>query len=445
MTAGKTIFAPASGKGRAGIAIIRLSGPAAFAALDALTGAPRPAPRRAAMRPLFDPQTGELLDRALILCFPAPHSFTGEDVLELHIHGGRAVMAGLLDALARIEGLVPAGPGDFSRRAFEAGKMDLVAAEALADLIDAETAAQRRLALAQSGGALGALYEGWRQRLLALLGRVEAAIDFADEDLPDDLFDGARRETGILRREIAAHLADGARGERIRDGVSIVLTGPPNAGKSSLLNALARRDVAIVSDLPGTTRDVLEVALDLGGYAATLIDTAGIRDPADMVEAEGVRRARMRAERADLRLHLSDKGWPTVSGIPGRDIAILTKIDLMHDQEAGRRENRANEMEGYAVSALTGAGLPELLHALEEKVIALSEVGEAPVLTRLRHRRGLEDCCAALDAFLEAPEDEPALAAEDLRIAARALGKITGRVDVEDMLDVLFSEFCIGK
>jgi tRNA modification GTPase len=440
-----TIFALASAPGRAGVAVMRLSGPEAGTALARLAGA-LPPPRRAARRRFADPRTGEAIDDGLALFFPAPHSFTGEDVAELHIHGSRAVIAALLDALAALPGLRLAEPGEFTRRAFEHGKLDLTAAEGLADLVAAETAAQRRQALRQLEGALGRLYEDWRERLLRALAHLEAAIDFPEEGLPEDLSGTVRESAAALRAEIARHLADGHRGERLRDGVAVAIIGPPNAGKSSLMNALARRDVAITSAVAGTTRDVIEVALDLGGYAMVLADTAGLRDAADSIEEEGVRRARARAAAADLRLLVLDATEPVPAlpaGLVDRDtVVILNKVDLGVG-DVGERADRLADGPALRLSVLTGMGMSALLARLEKEVAARFAPGDAPLLTRARHREALEACISALDRFTQQPALE--LAAEDLRLATQALGRITGRVDIEDMLDVIFREFCIGK
>ena len=435
-----TIFALATAPGKAGVAVLRLSGPQAGAALQALTGKPMPAPRRASLRALRDPQTGETVDRALALWFPAPASFTGEDVVELHIHGGRAVATALADALSRLSGCRPAEPGEFSRRAFANGRLDLTEAEAIADLVAAETAGQRRQALRQLDGALGALYEDWRARLLRALAHLEADIDFAAEDLPNGTTAAARPALADLAREIAAHLDDDRRGERLREGVQIAIVGPPNAGKSSLLNLLARRDVAIVSETAGTTRDVIEVHLDLGGWPVTLADTAGIREAGDEIEREGVRRAEQRARTADLRLVVLDAAAPDTPSMlqeliaPG-DVVALNKIDLAPSAKV--------PAEALALSVRGGTGVAELLALLQQRVAALLDGAGMP-LTRQRHRLALEECHAALKRA-QAQKAQPELMAEDVRLAARALGRITGRVDVEDMLDIVFREFCIGK
>ncbi len=436
-----TIFALSSGRGTAGVAVVRLSGPQAGAALALLTGRPCPAPRRAALRTLRDPADNSLLDEALVLWFPKPASFTGEDVVELHVHGGTAVVAGVLDALAALPGCRPAEPGAFTRRAFEAGRLDLTQVEGLADLIDAETQAQRSQALRQMQGALSARVEGWRSRLVRLLAYVEADIDFAEDeaDVPEGLSQTVRGDIAALRDEIGAALADGHRGERLREGLSVAIVGPPNAGKSSLLNALARRDVAIVSAIPGTTRDLIEVHLNLGGYPVTLIDTAGLRETSDPVEAEGVARARARAAAADLRLALAPGDTPDWSGVesPG-EWRVVTQIDLEPRCAPGLRGGT------YHISALTGTGLPDLVSGLSDWAAkALAGAGESPLFTRARHRRALEDCLTGLDAALAEPD--LVLAAEELRLAARGLGRVTGRVDVEELLDVIFRDFCIGK
>jgi len=434
-----TIYALASGAGRAGIAVYRLSGPQAGAALVALSGRSLPPPRQA-MRVKLADRAGEAIDDGLALWFPAPSSFTGEDVVELQLHGGRAVAAALGEALVEL-GLRPAEAGEFSKRAVLAGKLDFTRAEAVADLIDAETAAQRRQALRQMGGALEALVEGWRAKLVRALALVEAVIDFADEGVGEVELERAAARIADLAGEMAASLADRRRGERLRDGFHVAILGAPNAGKSSLLNRLAGREAAIVSATAGTTRDIIEIHLDLGGWPVVVADTAGLRDSACAIEAEGVRRALARAEAADLKLALFESGTidpATRDLIDGDTLVVVNKADL-----AGAVPAEVAGRPALAVSALTGLGLDQLLAALEAEVAARLDGGGAAPLTRQRHRAAVSECLAALGRFAAAPEVE--LAAEDLRLAARALGRITGRIDVEELLDVVFRDFCIGK
>lgn len=437
-----TVFALATAPGRGGIAILRLSGPQARAALKTLAGV-EPVVRQATQVVLRDPAGGEEIDRGIALFFAAPASYTGEDVVELQVHGGRAVVQRLLALLNTQPGLRPAEAGEFTRRAFEHGKLDLTQAEAVADLVAADTEAQRRQALRQLDGALGRLYEDWRGRLVQASAYAEADIDFADEDLPAGLTEMARGQIRLLRDDIAAHLQDRRAGEILRDGFQIAIVGAPNAGKSSVLNILARRDAAIVHETAGTTRDVIEVRLDLAGYPAILADTAGLREAEDAVEGEGVRRARARAATADLLLVVFDatKGEDAAS----RTLAmraehvlyVRNKCDLLPVWPRAR----ANEV---VVSARTVTGFGVLEDRLGTLIAERLDRGAAaPALTQIRHRRALEEAGAALDRALQGTESE--LVAEDLRLAARAIGRITGRVDVEDLLDVIFRDFCIGK
>ncbi|HUA76880.1 MAG TPA: tRNA uridine-5-carboxymethylaminomethyl(34) synthesis GTPase MnmE [Acetobacteraceae bacterium] len=428
MLANPTVFALASGAGRAAVAVVRLSGPGTGEILASLCRLPLP--RRASLRVLRAPD-GERLDQAVVLWLPAPESYTGEDCGELFLHGGHAVIDAVSGALVAL-GARPAEPGEFTRRAFLNGRMDLLEAEAVADLVEAETEAQRRQALRQLEGELGALYRGWAEALRRLLANAEAAIDFSDQDLPALADDAA---LGALRGEIAAHLADDRRGERLREGIVVVVAGPPNAGKSSLINALAGRDVAIVSPVPGTTRDAIETRIVLGGVPVTLIDTAGLRESADPVEAEGVRRARARAAGADLVLAVTDCSAPVPFALEAAApvLSVANKVDLAP----------APGGEKLAVSALTGAGLPELRAKLAGHIETLARASGPPPLTRARHRAALCEAEAALSAALAAPA--PELRAEELRLAMTALGRITGSVGVEDLLDTIFSSFCIGK
>ena len=428
------IFALASAAGRSGVAVVRLSGPGAGEMARAL-GGPLPPPRQAVLRRLAH-GTGEI-DHALLLWFPAPRSFTGEDVAEFHIHGGRAAREALFSALLAL-GARPAEPGEFSRRAVENGKLDLTRAEAIADLVDAETPAQLRQALRQHDGALADLYEDWRSRLIAALGRAEAAIDFSDDGVGDVEFAAARRAAIEIIEKIQGHMNDAGRGESLREGLRLTILGPPNAGKSSLINALARRDVAIVSDIPGTTRDVVEARLDLGGYLLMVADTAGVRDTSDVIEAEGVRRALSHAAGGMTLLlldgSLANPRAALPADLPEPDLTVWNKSDL-----GGRHD-------GISISLKTGDGVSELVKLLQAKVQQRLDRGDdAPLLTRPRHRHALAEALGHLQHGLTAPDAQPELLAEDLRLAMRAIGRITGRVDVEELLDFVFRDFCIGK
>jgi tRNA modification GTPase len=412
-----------------------------------------PRPRFAARARLRDPRDGQVLDDGLVLWFPAPASYTGEDVAEFHVHGGMAVVAGVVGALCSVDGVRVAEPGEFTRRAFLNGKMDLVQAEAVADLIDAETEAQRRQALGQLGGELSHIYESWRIRLRDALAHLEAEIDFPDEELPADLFAGIRENVSGLLVELEKHLGDNRRGERLRRGLYVVIVGAPNVGKSSLLNALARRDAAIVSERAGTTRDVVEVYLDLGGFPVIIADTAGLRESSGDIEAEGVRRALARAGEADLKLVVVESA-PDIAldsrtkNLLDRDaVLVVNKVDLHEFVEGVRVEGHRP----WPISVTTGQGLDKFLTEMEKMVEARVGRGEGPVITRERHRSSIEDCVTNLRSFVTGSEDlnmtnaRIELCAEDLRLAARTLGRVTGKVDVEELLDVVFRDFCIGK
>jgi len=435
-----TIFALSSGRLPAAIAVVRVSGPQAGTALTAL-GGKLPEPRKAVFRRLRQPETKAILDEALVLWFPGPNTETGEDMAELHLHGGRAVVAAVQAELSKLPGFRPAEAGEFTRRAFQNGKLDLTAVEGLADLVFAETEAQRAQAMRQLSGALGGRAEAWRQRLIAALALVEARIDFSDEaDVPEDLVSPARHAARELIEEIEKTLHDEHRGERLREGLVVAIAGPPNAGKSSLLNRLARREAAIVSPHAGTTRDVIEVHLDLGGYPVTLLDTAGIRESDDPVEQEGVRRAQARADAADLVLWVVDVS-DRAGGMAGTKNEskpkwiVRNKIDLVPANLAAAK--------GYDISAISGQGMDTLVTALAAFAGDAFSAGESAIVTRERHRAALQQTVEALKRALEADQEE--LIAEELRLAARALGRLTGRVDIEDVLDVIFRDFCIGK
>ena len=445
MPVASTIYALSSGQGPSGVAVIRISGPQAPAAVMALAGA-LPPPRQAAFRRLKRPGDSTILDEALVLSFPRPRSETGEDMVELHTHGGRAIVAAVLTELGKIEGLRLAEPGEFVRRAFENGKLDLIGVEGLADLINAETEAQRAQAVRQAAGEQSRLFEGWRQDLLLALALAEASLDFSDEaDVAADAYSKALEAAGSLRDQISAHLADGHRGEILREGFRVVLAGPPNAGKSSLLNALARRDVAIVSPEAGTTRDALEVRLDLGGFPVIVTDTAGLRAPQGAVEAEGIRRSLSHIRKAQLVLWLVEAtGGPVdppnqvlALGAPVR--TIISKSDLLCRPVPGLAPDTMR------VSARTGFGLPELIQSVGQTASEALSVGPSSLITRERHRLALEEAATALAALDVADRGYAELGAEELRRAAHALGRLTGRIGSEEVLGAIFGSFCIGK
>lgn len=444
-----TIYAPATGAGRAAVAVVRVSGPGAGDAVRALSGN-LPKPRRAALRQLT--HQGVALDDALVLWFQGPASYTGEDAAEFHVHGGRAVVEAVLEALTA-QGLRLAEPGEFTRRAFENGKLDLTQAEGVADLIDAETEAQRRQALGQLGGALSERYEAWRGLLVQALAMLEAAVDFPDEELPEDVAARARPGLQALEAEIAEALVDATRGRRVRDGFRIALVGAPNAGKSTLLNALAQREAAIVTATPGTTRDIIEVPLILGGYKVLLGDTAGLRATEDAIEAEGVRRALAWAAEADLRLWVIDaamfhvKQPDEAAAVRPGDWAVVNKIDLV-DADRLEELRAALSSQGLTVIELAArkpGGVEPARAALTSHVIAALSGAEFPAATRIRHAESLAAARTYLQRALSDVGLEVELAAEDVRLAARALSRITGRIDAEDVLDRVFSSFCIGK
>lgn len=497
--ASDTIFALSSGPlSKTGVAVIRISGPNSRHCLeslitkDASVSIPKfPEARRASLRKLYDPKTKDVLDHALVLWFPGPKSFTGDDIVELHCHGGRAVILGVFSALEHLDessrnfSIRPAERGEFTRRAFDSGRMDLTEVEGLADLLAADTSEQRKQALRQMDGYLRIFFEGWRQELLGCLAHTEAVIDFGDDDREDDVSDATMYallpRVQALKDELMHHLRDGRRGELVRDGVRIALAGPPNAGKSSLMNALARRPAAIVSPIAGTTRDIVEVRMDLGGIPCIISDTAGLRsDSVDIIEQEGMRRARDAFKKAQLKVFVGDasdvisireaegmlqsllKEFTEEDLEDGsteeeaednksnyRVLTVLNKADLVEKSPA--MESPSNSFfssSSYSVSCTTGAGLPELEAAISSSIRSLLESGgsqeEGTLITRERHRRHLKQCVEHLDNFLSARLQMDA-AAEELRLAMQELGRVTGRVDVEELLDIIFRDFCIGK
>ena len=435
----ETIFALSTASARAALAVVRLSGPACDSALVALGVTRLPPPRMAGLRALAAPQNGALLDEALVLRFQAPHSFTGEAMAELHLHGGLAIVESVLAALSALPGLRAAEAGEFTRRAVLNGKMDLTAAEAIADLIDAEGGAQQKQALAQLRGGLRRRAEGWREGLKTLLAHLEADLEFADEDLPGGIGQKALDGLPALQAELSGALSDDT-GLRLRDGLRVALVGPPNAGKSSILNMLAGRAAAIVSARAGTTRDAIEVAMLLEGVPITLIDTAGLRAAGDDIEREGVRRALASAEEADI-----------VIWVDAPDVADDAADDMARDWRSAADMRLANKSDvarpdddgALRLSAKTGDGAEALLAALGRLVLQKTGSGESAPVTRARHVAILREVLAHIEAAQQA--DALELAAEDLRLAQRALGRMTGTVDVEQLLDVVFADFCIGK
>ena len=434
----QTIFALSSGRAPSAIAVVRVSGPQAGAVLTALAGK-LPMPRMAS-RALLRDGGGQPIDDSVVLWFPHPASATGEEVAEFHVHGGRAVLAALFAALSAFDGVRPAEPGEFTRRAFENGKLDLTEAEGLDDLIHADTDRQRRQALRQLKGLLGDKARDWRAQIIEASALIEAGIDFSDEgDVPAELIGPALRRIKALLSEIEEVLAAQGQSERLRDGLVVAIAGPPNVGKSTLINQLARREVAIVSPHAGTTRDVIEVQLDLDGYPVTVIDTAGIRETDDPVEQEGVRRARVRAAEADLVLWLADATEAAPQGGSAPVWLVRNKIDLVRPDDPGQARTE------FRISARRGDGLPELVSALVGFARHYFGSAETGLIGRARQRTLLQEAAESLRRSIDVIGEGEELAAEELRAAAHSLGRLLGRVDVEDVLDVIFREFCVGK
>lgn len=462
-TTSDTIIALASGSGRAGVAVIRASGPGALGLLSHFSTRKAPEPRVATLRELFDGD--EFLDEAVVLSMPGPNSYTGEDVVEFHVHGGPAIIEAVLASAVKSRLCRIADPGEFTRRAFDAGRMDLTQAEAIGDLIDAETEGQRRQAGRLYQGEAARTFEGWRGLLVSAMAALEASIDFPDEaDIPGEINLTALEPIETLAADLEIALGDAGRLTSVREGFRIAILGPPNAGKSSLMNRLARREAAIVSPVAGTTRDVVEVRLVLAGYPVWVADTAGLREASDAIEAEGVKRALARAEEADLRIWVSDasESSPETGNVsretspaagrlgstevrPG-DLRVLNKADLVgHAPVVAGYE--AGSEGGFVVSAMTGAGFDGFERRLAQIVRERLDADEPPLVTRARHRELVEEALAAVERGLEGARIGMGaeLVSEDLRLAARALGRITGSIDAEDLLDRIFSQFCVGK
>lgn len=444
-----TIFALSSGRGKAGVAIIRISGERASECFSAFGIKNTPTPRKAALHKLRDIKTNEVLDEALMLYFPAPHSFTGDDVVELHVHGSVAVVSGVLEYLNGITGYRSAEAGEFSRRAFENSRLDLTQIEGLADLIDSETKAQAKQALRLVDGEAARQYENWRAEMIEIQAFIEAFIDFPEEDIPEDLDKQFSNKAKKLTQALEAHLQSNV-GERIRNGVVATIIGEPNVGKSSLMNSLSRRDMAIVSDIAGTTRDALECHLDIAGYPLTLIDTAGIRQSNDVIEAEGVKRALAKAENSDMKIvMLNAAEYPNFNPditklIDAESVVIINKTDV----KAINEDVVFGQNNAIKISLKDAIGVNELKTKLQKKLQQVFEQStEAMPLTHARHRGHIEEAKQHLHNFIDARiEKLPIeLCAEEIRYAANAIGKITGKIDVEDLLDKIFSSFCIGK
>jgi tRNA modification GTPase len=437
-----TIYALSSGRLPAAIGIVRISGINARVGLETF-GVKIPEPRRAARAKLIDPDSRETIDDALALWFQGPKSETGEDMVELHLHGGRAIVAKVFAVLGTLPGFRPAQAGEFSKRAVLNGKLDLASAEGLGDLVAAETEAQRRQAMHQYEGALSRQVEAWRVKLIDAMALIEANLDFSDEaDVPADLLGPSLQIVRDIRREIEVALSDARRGERLREGFSVAIAGAPNAGKSTLLNMLAQRDAAIVSDIPGTTRDVIEVALDLSGVPVVLIDTAGIRETSDPIEMEGVKRARARAESADLVLLLEAADGPSIC-LPTLEHQTLWRIRTKADLIDSDQQRTLSEQDSLTISAKTGVGIDVLLQRLSKEAERFA--GEPALVTRARQKAALVEAVECLAAANASSAEGAEIFAENLRLAGRALGRVTGRVDIEDVLDKIFSSFCIGK
>lgn len=444
----QTIYALSTVCGKSGVAVIRISGAEAFKVVDAMTSlnAETLRPRYAYFVKLLHSQTKEVIDNSLLICFAAPHSFTGEDIVELQIHGSRAVINSVIDSLSALANFRLAEPGEFSKRAFYNQKMDLTEAEGLADLIDAETSEQQKYALRQMEGGLKNLYEGWREKLLTLLAHLEAYIDFPEEDIPADITSSMLNDVFKLSESIQSHLQDDNAGERLREGFRVVIVGPPNAGKSSLLNAFAKREAVIVSDIAGTTRDAIDIHMDLNGYPITFTDTAGLRETEEEIERKGIEIAKSKISDADLVICLFDAEKDSVQIFENIEKAFKNKIIFVankSDKLTFEQCSNLKKEQILLISAKHQQGVADLLDVISVRIAARFSSGSNLLITRARYREALQNTLQNLQAFSFDKEIE--LTAEDIRLAARELGKITGRIEVDEILDKIFGSFCIGK
>ena len=442
-----TIYALSSGPGIAGVSVVRVSGKDTSKVIKIITGEDLPAPRVATLRKMNNINTNELIDEGLIIWFPGPQSYTGEDLVEFHVHGSRAVVTALHTSISEIENCRLAEPGEFTKRAFQNGKINLIKAESIADLISSETEIQRKQALEIMNGKSSDKFNSWREKLLKILSHIEAKIDFPDEDLPEDIIFEIKKTSEQVSNEIKKILEDEKVGERIREGFKIAIVGPSNAGKSSLLNYLSKRDVAIVSEIAGTTRDVIETHLNLDGYPVVLSDTAGIRDSKDEIEKRGIKLALKRAEEADLRLVVIEpKNLDFTGFLKGlfdeNSILVINKSDLLQKN----LDEQIKKLEHVLISIIKNSNLDILINKIKNKLKNKFISNEDILITRERHRQHLNQCVGHLKNFSEKNKnDDFDKAAEDLRLATRHLGMIVGKVDVEEILGSIFNDFCIGK
>ncbi len=430
----QTIYALSTAYGKSGVAIIRISGQDAKKALE-LTTIKNAKPRYAYFSPIID--NNETLDNALVLYFNAPHSFTGEDIVEFHLHGSKAVISSVLEALSKIDGYRLAQAGEFSKRAFYNNKMDLTQAEGLADLIDSETKAQQKQAISQTSGGLTSLYEGWRQTLLEVLAYLEAFIDFPDEEIPQSVVDNTLKTVKNLIQSINNHLKTSQVAERLRDGFRVAIIGATNAGKSSLLNAIAKRTVAIVSDIHGTTRDSIDVYADINGFPVIFSDTAGLRQTQDAIESQGIEIAKQKAKDADFVLYLFDASTTTIPAEKG--IIVANKIDKLSLAE----QQKLKDAGAFLISAKKNDGINELLEHISTQIKNKFESLDGNLMSRARYKEALEEVITNLQNFNFNKEIE--LSAEDVRLASRGLARLTGKIEVDEILGKIFSDFCIGK